>query len=124
MRVRSVHVALGHDGKLGAHFHSRELYHLFGRLLVLQKQELGAGESDYLHAVLLVLVVDVDQLHVGLVGEGSLRRQIHDDDQLAPRNQLAQTGQLAFNRRERVLQYLLPGRLADGSLSLERLIVK
>ena len=78
MRRFSIHVALLHQRELGAHLHSRKLND-FTVVRYFLIQELRARKSQDLHAVLVVLLVHVDQLNVTLMRESSLGGHVDND---------------------------------------------
>lgn len=78
VRRFAIHVALLHQRELGAHLDSRKLND-FAVVRRLLRQELRARKSEDLHAVLIVLLVYVDQLNVTLVRESSLGGHVDDD---------------------------------------------
>lgn len=81
MRVRPIHVYLVHEGE--AHFELLSM-HLFYLLvcLCLLVQKLAAGEADDLKALSLVASIQLHQLPVVLLGEGSLGGDVDDEGAL------------------------------------------
>ena len=81
VRVATVHVALGEHGESSVVALSRELLYLCVRAWFLPSK-LVAGEGKDLETLLSILLVEIRQLSVVVRRQASLRRYVHEHDDL------------------------------------------